>query len=436
MLALIVFAGGEMAALGFGAPPEPELTPEERVKEILADYGARRDELFDIGPGPAAKIVAKILADSDGTPSAVVTPIRALGFLGWPPVYDSVARYVNHPDHAVRLAAIRSLGQLTKFDAIPLIEPYLESADREERREAIIALGKFGKSEEIPKIDRAARGDPELARLAHEAAERIKATVEALRTKRYDGVVDAVIDTAEFEDLAALIFVTRLRLLEIVSDKARSPATRERAIRVLGIARVRKAAMPMRDILADLNNPFDLRLQAVWGLGVTRTRSAVPQLVELLDHPDPRMRDWSIVSLGRIGDTRALEPLLARWSAADPDLRELMRIAVFRLRSTPGFAALLDPLKTYQPRAVQNVYFISDSLELSHGYDRAIIAPFLKRRGNEARRDALLLLATFAVKADSWILQSYAENDADPLNREIANLGVERLKDIPIWDRP
>jgi HEAT repeat protein len=435
VLALIVFAGGELAALGFGSPPERELTPEEHVREILANYAARRDELFDIAPAPAAKIVARILKESDGTAATVLTPIRALGFLGWPQVFEAVVPYVRHPDHAVRLAAIRSLGQLTKFDAIPLIEPFLDSTDREERREAIIALGKFGKSEEIPKIDHAASGDPELEKLAREAAERIKATVQALRTKRFDPVVDAVIDTAEFEDLAALIFVTKFRLLEIVEDRTRAAATRERAVRVLAIARVLRAGLPMRDILADRDNPLDLRLQAIYGVGVTRTKSAVPQLIELLDDADPRIRELSIVALGRIGDTRALEPLLARWAAADPDTRQQLRLAFYRLRSRTGFEPLLEPLRTYQPRAVENVYFISDSLDLSRGYDRAIIAPSLKSPANEERRDALLLLATFGTTADSWILQMYFENDADPLNREIANLGIERLKDIPIWDR-
>ena len=57
------------------------------------------------------------------------------------------------------------------------------------------------------------------------------------------------------------------------------------------------------------------------------------------------------------------------------------------------------------------------------------------RQRCETRRDALLLLATFGTAADSPLLRNYSEFDDDPLNREIANLGVERLKDIPLWER-
>jgi HEAT repeat protein len=435
VLALIVFPGGDLAALGFASPPEQGLTPEQHVRAVLAGYSARKGELLDVGSGRAVEILTRILESSGDSPAAILPPIRALGFMARPQGFDAVARHLNHSDAGVRLAVIRTLGQMNKFDAIPLIEPFLRSPNRDERREAIVALGKFGKTEEIQRIDAAAAGDPDLERLAREAAARIAATVKGLRTGRYDELVDAVIDTAEYEDLVGFIMFTKFRLLEILSDKTRDPRTRSRAITVLSLARVRRAGLPMRDILADLSQPDDLRLRAVWGLGLTRTRSAVPQLAALLDDPLPSMRDLCILSLGRIGDTRALEPLIARWDAADGARRDQLRLALFRLRSQTSVAALLDPLRTYQPRAVAEVYFISDSLELSRGYHGAALVPFLNSPLAEDRRDALLLLATFGTAADSPLLKNYSEFDDDALNREIANLGVERLKDIPLWER-
>ena len=434
MLALIVFSGGDVAALDFGDPPEPQLTDEERVREVIADYGARKVELLDIGASASARILAKIVAESKGAPSAVLTPIRAIGFLGRPQAYDAVVPFLKHSNHDVRLAAIRSLGQIAKFDAIPHIEPFLTSADRGERREAVIALGKFAEPKLIPRIEGAASGDPVLDRLAREARDRINATVKGLRTSRFDDLVDVVIDTDEYEDLSALIVVTKFRLLEILSDKTRSPSTRQRAIHILSLNRIRDAGIHMRRLLDDPASPFETRVRAVHGLGLCRVRSAVPQLVALLDHPEPVMRDVCILSLGRIGDARALEPLLAKWDPSRPALCSNLRLAAFRVCSLDE-SALLAPLRTYQPRSVESVYLISDELALSTGFSRDAIAPVLVNPKLPVRRHALLLLATFGETADSPVLQHYRDVETDSLNREIANLGVERLKNIPIWER-
>ena len=435
MLAFIVFPGEQLAALDFGSPPERALTPEEHVREILQDYAARKGELLDYGSGSAVEILSRILESAGDKPAAMVLPIRALGFLGRPQGFEIVARHLHIPDPNVRLTVIHSLGQMGHFDAIPLLEPFLRSLNREERREAIIALGKFGEPDQIPKIEAATSGDPRLSKLASEARARIMATAMGFRTTRYDDLADAVIDSAEYEDLIGLIIVTRLRLLEILSGRSREPKTRERAMRVLALARIKRAGLHIREILADLKEPFDLRLCAVWALGLTRTRSAVPQLVALLADSEPAMREASILALGRIGDPRALEPLLACWEAADAARRSRLQLASYRLRTTPGVDALLEPLKTYQPREIADVVFVSDSLQLSRGYQAAAIAPYLDSSPTEARRDALLLLATFGTKADSARLHTASKTDADPVNREIARLGVERLKDIPIWER-
>jgi hypothetical protein len=146
------------------------------------------------------------------------------------------------------------------------------------------------------------------------------------------------------------------------------------------------------------------------------------------------MRDVCILSLGRIGDARALEPLLARWDPTRPALCNNLRLAAFRVCSLDE-SALLAPLRTYQPRSVESVYLISDKLALSTGFSREAIEPVLANPKLPARRHALLMLATFGEAAESPALQHYRDVETDSLNREIANLGVERLKNIPIWER-
>ena len=61
VLALILFADGDLAALDFGSPPDPDLNQEQRVRAVLADYPARKGELLEGGPGQVVDILKGIL---------------------------------------------------------------------------------------------------------------------------------------------------------------------------------------------------------------------------------------------------------------------------------------------------------------------------------------------------------------------------------------
>ena len=436
MLAIVRFADGEVACLDFGEPLEPRGSIEEHVRSILANFEARKLELFDLGFNDVVPALVRILEKTGEDPKDILPPMRALGYLGRPQGWSVVSAHALHRDPVVRLAAIRSLGQMGKFNRIKLLESFLESPNRAEKREAIIALGKFAKPEVIPEIESAAGQDPELRKLVEEAKRRIDATLLGIETNDFTAFVDAVIDTDEYEDILPLMMVCWPPLKRLLGDRTRSYETRRRALYLLGCAGMGQPLSQMRKIVLDPEEPFDLQIQAIFGLGRTRARSIVPHLIELLDNENPVLRDVSIDALGRIGDAMALTPLLGKWETGEEPLRVRLRLALSRLCCAPGLAALLEPLRTYQPRAVADVYFITDSLQLIFGYRRDLIEPMLASALPPARRDALLLLATFGTKEDNVDLEHFRDTDEDSVNQEIANLGVERLKDIPLWDRP
>lgn len=436
MLAIVRFAGEEVACLDFGEPLEPRGAIEEHVRSVLANFEARKLELFDLGLNDVVPVLIKILEKAVDDPKAILQPIRALGYLGRPQGWNVVSAHALHRDPIVRLAVIRTLGQMGKFNRIQLLESFLETPNRAEKREAIIALGKFAKPEVIPEIESAAGQDPELQRLVEEAKRRIDATLKGIETRDFTAFVDAIIDTDEYEDILPLMMMCWPPLKRLLGDRTRSYETRRRALYLLGCAGMRQPLSQMRRIVLDPAEPVDLREQAIFGLGRTRARSIVPHLVELLDHEDLNLRDVSIDALGRIGDAMALTPLLGKWELGEEALRIRLRLAFSRLCSAPGLQALLEPLRTYQPRAIEEIYFITDSLELISGYRRELIESMLASAVPAARRDALLLLATFGTKEDNDDLVRFRDTDEDSVNQEIANLGVERLKDIPLWDRP
>jgi HEAT repeat protein len=436
LLALIRFADGELTCLDFGQPIEPRLTVEEHVRHILADFETRRVELIDIGFQDAVAALIEILKTAGDDLTSLLPPVKALGYLGRPQGAPAVTAHIGHADRAVRLAVIRSLGQMGKFESIPVIEPFLRSPDRRERREAIMALGKFAKPEVVAEMESAAGQDAEFRRLVEEARRRVDATVHGIDTGDFAPFADALIDTDEYEDILALLMMCWPPVKQILGGHTRSFETRRRALFLLSCGAMSQAIPEMRTVLDDAGELLPMRLEAIYGLGRTRARSVVPQLIELMDSGETATRDTTIEALGRIGDARALEPLLRKWRAEEPGLRPQLRLAMSRLCATPGLAALLEPLRSYQPRAIADIYFIDDSLELFSGYRRDRIAPLFGSPLPAARRDALLLLATLGAKDDNETLQSSRDADSDPLNREIADLGIERLKDIPLWERP
>jgi HEAT repeat protein len=436
LLAIIRFAGGDTVCLDFGEPLEPRGPLEQHVRAILDNFEARKLELFDIGFNDAVPTLVTILEKAGDDPKAILPPVRALGYLGRPIGWNVVSAHALHRDPAVRLAVIRSLGQMGKFNRIKVVQAFLDSPIRAEKREAIIALGKFATPDLIPEIEAAAGPDPELQKLAEEAKQRIQATLQGIETRDFTAFVDAVIDTDEYEDILPLMMMCWPPLKRLLGDTTRSYETRRRALYLLGCAGMVQPLSPMRKIVLDPEEPLDLKIEAIFGLGRIRTRSIVPHLIELLDHDDEALRNVSIDALGRIGDSLALTPLLDRWEANDETWRLRVRLALSRMYSVSGVPALLQPLQTYQPRTIDEIYFVTDSLELISGYHRELIEPMLASSVPAARRDALLLLATFGTKDDNDDLTRFRDTDADSLNQEIANLGIERLKDIPLWDRP
>jgi hypothetical protein len=435
LLAIISFAGGDVTALEFGNPLEADQTPEEHVRAILDDYPARRGELLEVGFSPGVKILIEILNSSGEAPAAILPPIRALGFMGRPQGSDPVARHIGHPDHEVRLAVIRSLGQMGKFSAMPLVERFANSPDRAEKREAIIAMGKFATPALLIKMKAAAGSDPDLQKLVDEGHARIEATLKGIETEEYTAFVNALIDTDEYEDIVALILYTWKPLQMILEDEHRSPKTRERALQLLAMARVRRAGEGMRRIAVNAAMPLSFRRRAVQGIGLTRARSALHELAGFLDGEDLQMVEFSIRSLGQLGDPSALEPLTEHWDGVPAELKPELRLAISRVAKTAAVTSLLAPLRIYQPRTVEKVQLIDDADVIATGYQPSMLAAYFVSASSEARRDALLLAATLATDEQAGVLRDAAESDPDPMNVEIARLGLERLKNIPLWER-
>ena len=74
---------------------------------------------------------------------------------------------------------------------------------------------------------------------------------------------------------------------------------------------------------------------AIHSVALWRDAEALRSLIKLLAHNDPQVRRLAAMALGRIGETEAVQPLLAAWSEdADPFLRHAITYALFEIGET------------------------------------------------------------------------------------------------------
>jgi HEAT repeat protein len=423
LLVIIVLATGELASFELGPSLDPDLTPDMRIQFILADFDARTDLLWEMDPTTASQALVDRLQRGSLSPNDLIHVIQALGIVGRPLGAPAVEKFITHPELSIRIAAIRSLGQMGRFSDIPLIELDLNDANPEVRRTALIALGKFGKLELIPKLEDAARREPALFPLAQDAKRR----TTALAAKNFPAFVDAVIPTDEYDDLLPLLMVTWQPLVELLSQKDRGPVVRRRAVRLISLGRVRKASPKLTAIVADRQEPPELRLEAVIALGRCRLRSSREQLIALLNSPEPFFQDAAITSLGQLGVPEALDPLLKKWNDRGGALRERIRLAVRRSSSVSGSDLLAGLLANDSALSYKTIIVMDSSLNLTESFRVELVEPWLMNPSSVVRRDAALLLAFLGRRADAPKLERM-RSDPEPANRELAERALRRLR--------
>ena len=105
------------------------------------------------------------------------------------------------------------------------------------------------------------------------------------------------------------------------------------------------ARRAVREFLNDTNS--DVCAAAIHSVGLWRDQDAVKQLIELLSDNDPQVRRLAAMALGRIGDRRAMTPLLKTYSrTADPFLKHAVIYGLYEIDD-------IESLPAHHPAATQ-----------------------------------------------------------------------------------
>jgi HEAT repeat protein len=300
----------------------------------------------------STKALVRLMDDAD--PDLRIQAALALGSQRHPEATDALLRALDDSDPNVRFHAIESLAKIASPSAIDKLAAIAETRDFYLAFPAIEALVRINDPVIAPKIA-PLLGDPMLSAAAAEALghigdeDAIAPLVDALAqpATSVGAVVEALTriqhryetSTSDGEEIKELVR-RRLspegvrRILASLDDA--SGGSIRAFINVVGW--LRDPAVP--SALVRLLGAEDARHDVVEAF-VRVGSSAVPLLIEQLGAIDRDTRRAAIVTLGRIGDRRAVEPLIGLLGQGSSDLSVAAASALARLGDPRAFEPLL-----------------------------------------------------------------------------------------------
>src|SRR5262245_33316690 len=259
----------------------------------------------------------------DPKPEIREAAARALGWQGNDDAVPTLRGRIEAPDEvpAVKAAAVRSLGRIGDHSARPLVVGLTRDPDSSIRQAAVwsVALGGL-----IDPKDRT----PYLIQLAEDRAADTQERGEAIR---------ALADTREERVVASLSRILESEPRRTIALPEGQPTEQQKMM--LRYAQIRDVpawaaaalgqlqattALPIVLGATEDPNDFFLRLMAVKSLAIWNVPQAYPAFVKRLDDPVSEVRILAVIGLQRLGDPKAVEPVLAHLSDVSPLVRARM----------------------------------------------------------------------------------------------------------------
>lgn len=340
MFVLLRHPAGGLYHLSFGAPVDPIRSARALLDWILEDYPARVEHLWDLPPVSAQRELAALVLE-EWPAGRRADALDCMRIYAAPDGAKAAVACLDDGDRRIRIAALRALGAMARFETGRHIRPFLASADAEERETAALALAKHGTVEAVATLEEAAARDPALSTAVARAHER-RAVIESGRIS--DMVIPAL-KSGDFEELCIYSPFCYPQLTAVFLLASAPTPIRIRAGRVLGLARQRKAEAAALAVFRDPTADLALHLTAAWMFGRFYQRSALPDLWgELLGLEDPSGQHAAILveSIGRIGSARSFGVLLNhRDRLEDPASRQVVDAALLRISAPAAVEAEL-----------------------------------------------------------------------------------------------
>ncbi len=276
---------------------------EEETDSLLEQVNKQiADSTFDTSDRQLLKSMVECFGDSRGMVRLGFA--EALGAIGKPAVPVLLEALANHPNVVVRRAAAKTLIIIADPEAVPnLIHALLHDEDTVVKGSSVGALAKTGETAVPALLEILASPEHPQSTIGHAAWALAFIGVEA--KEHLYKAIDS--DSAE---VRAAVLGGLVKVAEQDSDKEAFDIL----IKSLG------------------DRATNVRSEAAAALGNLTYQPAVPNLIELLNHQDGETRKSAALSLMKIGDRAATEPLqAASTTEAEEGVKRAIDLAISQL---------------------------------------------------------------------------------------------------------
>jgi HEAT repeat protein len=316
-------------------------TPKTTQARILA-----ADLLGRIEHSSALDVLETALHDADFQVRCHAA--RALAFQKSPRSVALLQQALKDPDADVRVAAVAPLAHLAGQKSIPWLGDLLEDPELVVRQEAAVYLGKLGEAALPYLVD-----ELKDSFWWYERRESAQVLLDGIR-QNGQAAVPLLLDLLAFPEPLVRRFAIKI-LAEVKDPRALEPL--EMALydphfdvcTDASLALVQYEAEGVKILLEALNSQEAIiRQQALVGLGQSRLRSVVPQVIAMLEDEDAGVIEQAILALQNLGDPRAIPPLqeLAN-NRTNMTLRRAAREALDTFAPTIKSEDNKDPLRDF-----------------------------------------------------------------------------------------
>ena len=272
--------------------------------------------------------------------------VQALGNVGEEkhlPVFLSLLH-----NKMLREPALRALGKLGGEEQVSLIAPYLKDRSRAVQNEALVALAAIYK--------RGASGSQVLSKALLDAfgGEPSDMLLEYARSARGQVSDSAILLLGFLRDdrtLSALVGLT--------GDNLDSENIRETLVKISS-----ESPESLMDLIPDRNAIETRFISDVMSEVASPVYFGV--FVEMLGHDDGHVRSYAALGLARIGDTRAVRPLLKSLGDQYVDVQESVVHALVALREGLDIDSIVSLLKSDDPVLRRNAVQVLGEVGTSH----------------------------------------------------------------------
>jgi len=273
---------------------------------------AAASALGEIGSDSSVWPLIARLTDGDRrVQAAAAEAIERLGGLSVEPLVS----HLSHRDVNVRLTVAHALRRVGNVSAVPALIGRLDDEDQRVRRAAVEALHAIGDQRAVPHL---------LERLADTDWWVRRAAIEALKEMAQpeaDRLLACLEDHNSQVSQAAAEVLSGMGLSAVPALIAR--LEKNPAISAVAVDILRQIGAPAVPLLVERLRRKPVPLALIEVLGRIGDARAITPLVDYgLKSPDRAMRLAAVQALGQIGDPRVAEPLINELSRADPQLRQ------------------------------------------------------------------------------------------------------------------